>query len=127
MKSGLDGSSTTLFVQNVESRGDWLDLEVRTNDSRVYTYSTYVPGGRSVAIYPSQLEDDAGNAMPAGCIGSASPGEPGAACVGAVRIGPYGESGARFGAIAVEHPARGLAPAILVDHFENVWPAPRPQ
>jgi hypothetical protein len=121
MKSGFNGSSTTLFVQNVEAWGDWLNLEVRTNDSKMYTYSTYVPGGQSVAIQPSQLRDGFGNPMPSGCSGGANPGMPGAPCFGSVRIVPYWEFGARFAAIAIEHPATGLAPTILANHFENVW------
>jgi len=125
MKSGFNGSSTTLFVQNVESWDDQLHMEVRTNDSKVYNYSVSVSGGQSVAIQPGQFTDAAGKPMPAACpSGGANAGQPGAPCFGSVRTVPSWELGARFGAIAVEHPASGAAPTILAAQFENAWPAP---
>jgi hypothetical protein len=136
MKSGFNGVSTTLFVQNVDRfNGDWVDLVVRANapslnppyDSE-YRYSTFVQAGRSVAIYPWQFKDSAGSSMPAGCTGGANPGQPGARCIGSVQIESrpdyYGYS-RPVAAIAVEHPASGAVPKILANHFERVSNATR--
>jgi hypothetical protein len=111
MKNGFSGSSTTLFVQNVESWANSLQVEVRTNDARMYTFKIDVSSRQSVAIHPSDL-------------GWTCPPGGGAPCLGSVRIVP---TGARFAAIAVEHPASGVAPAILASHFENVGLAPHQQ
>lgn len=124
MKSGFHGRSSTLFVQNVEPWGDYLYVRVVTNDAKVYTYSAYVSGYRSVAINPGDLRDASGVAMPASCpAGGANPGQAGAPCFGSVHIVPTSEYSARFGAITVEHPASGPASSILASQFENIWTA----
>jgi len=133
MKSGFNVRSTTLFVQNVESwtdRTDPLHVEVRTNDNKVYTYSTHVRGRRSVAIHPGDLtridENGVRVAMPAACTGGANADSPGAPCFGSVRIVPY-RGFARFAAIAVEHAASGTTSAVQAAHFEEVRTAPHRQ
>jgi hypothetical protein len=127
MKSGFNGSSTTLFVQNVDWFDGYVNLMVRANAPSLswpyysqYTYSVFIPAGRSVAIHPSQFLDSIGNPMPAGCSGGANPGQPGARCFGSVEIVPdYWGFGPRVAAVAVEHPASAAVPAILANHFES--------
>ncbi|HRI72525.1 MAG TPA: hypothetical protein PK156_50160, partial [Polyangium sp.] len=118
-KSGFNGKSSTLFVQNTTNNSGMVTIEVRTNAGNKYIGQISLDSRRSAAIHPSDLRRDTdGSPMPSGCSGPAN--TTGGACFGSVTV-QTNSANLRVAAVATEHVATSTGPLtqILANTFHK--------
>ncbi len=122
IKSGFNGKSMVLYVQNMGTTQAISTLTLQTNDGLTYTAPVSLAAGESRAFNGVDFKTSTNETWTKTCSGSANGS--GGACFGAVKLANSGS----FAAIAVQRDVAGTNPApnVHVANFQTVVNATGP-